>query len=247
MPETSKNNSLSPHSLVAVPTGGNTSNHTIELFLGMFAHELRAQIAGTVQACLFIRDGEKRDDFLQAIETTTLETLHVLDNMLDTVKIHNGKLNITVIYAPFCFKTWIVTLISTFKASATQQKKSISLTFDPSLENATITSDEVKLGQIVQNLLSNALKFSHRETTIQVKCYKMTTGITIQVINDGIGIPPEKAERLFMPYEQLDKGFAGAGLGLYLSNLYAQALRGSLTVISHQGNTVFTLFVPVYR
>jgi signal transduction histidine kinase len=247
MPDTFKNNSLPPHSLIPLPARGNIATRTIELFLGMFAHELRTQIAGAVQACWYMRKGQDWETYLHALEVTTQETLHILDNMLTTVKIHEGKLNIAVIDAPFHFKTWVAALINTFSATILLQNKSIWLTIDPTLEDITITSDEVKIGQILQNLLSNAIKFSHRGTTITVNCYKLSTGFSIQVINKGIGIPPEKAERLFMPYERLDEGLAGTGLGLYLSNLYAQALRGSLTVNSHQGNTVFTLFIPVYR
>ncbi|WPV65419.1 HAMP domain-containing sensor histidine kinase [Chitinophaga sp. LS1] len=247
MPKIVENNTLAPDYPLALPNPETTSLQTIELFLGMFAHELRSQVAGTVQVCRYIREGKNKDIYLRALDRATLDTLLVLDNMLTTVKIRAGKLDITTVNESFQFKAWIHPLIRSFDDAAAIQRKDINLTLYPSLEEAFITTDKVKLGQIIQNLLTNALKFSYPNTCIAVKCHILLAGLTIQVINQGMGIPPGKAATLFDPYEQLDKGLAGSGLGLYLSRLYSQALGGSLTVKSNHGNTVFTLTIPVYR
>ncbi|OMP74708.1 HAMP domain-containing sensor histidine kinase [[Flexibacter] sp. ATCC 35208] len=242
--------SLESNTITTLPPAAlapQSTPQSIELFLGMFAHELRTQVAGTIQVCRYIREGSMSEAFFQALETTTLDTLHILDNMLATVKFHNGKLDITPAYCQIDFRSWITPVIRQQERTAALQQKDICLILHPSLENIQVTTDPVKLGQILQNLLSNALKYSHPGTVITVKCRLESDVICLQVINQGMEIPPEKASRLFIPYERLDNGLAGTGLGLFLSAQYAQALSGALAVQSEQGNTVFTLTLPIYR
>ena len=220
---------------------------SIELFIGMFAHELRTQVACTVQVCRYIREGSKSEAFFQALEPTTLDTLHVLDNMLATIKFCNGKLDITPVNCMIHFRSWITRLIRQQEQAAAFQEKDICLIVHVELEKIQVTTDPIKLRQIVQNLLSNALKYSHPGTVITVKCTLESSIISLQIINQGMEIPPEKACRLFMPYETLDNGLAGTGLGLFLSAQYAQVLGGALAVQSERGNTIFTLTLPVYH
>jgi signal transduction histidine kinase len=249
MPDTFKNSAFvanSPSTLLP-SSRETTSLRTIELFLGMVAHELRTQLAGIVQVSQYIQEGKNKEFYLRALNTASLGTLHVLNNMLTTVKINAGKLDITTETESFHFNTWVKSLIQPLEDTAIIQRRDICLTLHSSLEGAIIITDKVKLGQILQNLLTNALKFSYAGTCIAVKCHIQLAELTIQVINQGISIPPAKIDSLFKPYEQLDNGFAGTGLGLYLSQRYVQALGGTLTVKSDTGNTVFTVSLPVYR
>jgi signal transduction histidine kinase len=218
--------------------------HTMELFFGMFAHELRSQLSGIVGASRYALEEKRNNFYLRAIHTISLNTLHVLDNMLTTVKVNVGKLDIRAEKEPFGLKNWIKTFIQPLEDMASIQRQDICLTIHPSIERAIINTDQIKMGQILQNLLTNALKFSYTGTCIALKCYSRDAGLTIEVMNQGIDIPYNKLDCLFKPYEQLDSGFAGTGLGLYLSWLYAQALGGTLTVQSDKGSTIFTVYIP---
>jgi len=218
---------------------------TMELFFGIFAHEIRTQLSGIVQFLQSILEGQDTDFYLQTINAISHSALDILDNLLTTVKIQAGKLDIKSEKETFCFDSLIKPLIQSFEATAIIHNKSICLTHSPLLDDITIATDKVKLGQILYNLLTNALKFGHPNTNIGINYQVDGNGITIQVTNQGSGIPADKIAILFMPYQQLEGGYAGTGLGLYLSQLYAQALGGKIMVQSEsEALTVFTVNIP---
>jgi signal transduction histidine kinase len=217
----------------------------MQSFIGMISHELRTQFAGIVQICQYIQEGKNIDLYQRALNVASHSTLHILDNMLTTVKINAGKLNIQATNETLRFSTWIKPLMYPIEAAGLIQRKDICLTIHPSLERADITTDKIKLAQILHNLLVNALKFSYAGTCIAVKCYIRETGLIVEIVNQGIGIPPNKMDSLFKPYERVYDGFAGTGLGLYLSQLYAETLGGVITVQSEEkAATAFTVYIP---
>lgn len=223
---------------------GVDSLKTIETFLGMFAHELRTQISGIPTACYFVQNGIQSDFYLHAIDAVTQDTLHVLDNMLQTVKVRQGKFDIKLINETFPFRNWIEGRIQSFECAQLNREKCINLIMSPSLLNANITTDKIKLGQVLHNLLTNAMKFRFRNTSILVKCETICEWLVIRVENQGKTIPQDKISYLFKPYHQLDKSHAGTGLGLHLSRLYIEALGGTLVLNSDACITILTVTIP---
>ncbi|WP_142683027.1 sensor histidine kinase [Chitinophaga polysaccharea] len=219
--------------------------HTMEIFFGVFAHEIRGQIAGVVQCSQSIQEGKDTHFYLQTINAIGHNALAILDNMLTTVQYHAGKLDIRAVKETFHFAHWIKTVVRHFETAAALQEKRICLTILPSLDNTDLTTDKVKLGQIVHNLLANALKYSYPATCIAVQCYLEDTSLVLQVANEGMGIAADRTDDLFKPYGQLGKGHSGTGLGLYLSQLYVQELGGTITVQSEEkATTIFTVQIP---
>jgi signal transduction histidine kinase len=99
------------------------------------------------------------------------------------------------------------------------------------------------------NLLSNAVKFTEPGGRIAVSCSTTPEGVAISVTDSGPGIPPDKLERIFEPFVQLDVGrtrtHEGTGLGLAISRDLARWMRGDLTVESRLGEgSTFTLTLP---
>jgi signal transduction histidine kinase len=217
---------------------------TMETFLGMFAHELKTQISGIPTACYFAQQGINSGFYLHAIDTVAQNTLHVLDDMLQTVRIRQGKLEIRPVNETFPLRSWIEARIQSFETSLLNREKSINLIISPALFNANITTDKVKLGQVLHNLLTNAMKFRFRNTLILVKCESICECLIIRVENHGKTIPQEKISYLFKPYHQLDKSHAGTGLGLHLSRLYIEALGGTLVLNSDADITTLTVTIP---
>lgn len=224
--------------------------HNMEVFFGIFSHELNTQLAGIRQCYECILEGKTNgkintDYYLQAIDTISSNAISVLDNLLTTVKFHAGKLDIRVEKETFCFGSWVKTIIVPFEASTTPQGKDICLTLHPSLQEAEIVTDKIKLGQILHSLLANAVKFSYPGTCIVVKCYTADTMLSLQVINQGDGIPADKIEILFKPYQQVENGYGGTGLGLYVCQLYTESLGGKIEVQSEEkATTTFTVYIP---
>jgi signal transduction histidine kinase len=117
---------------------------------------------------------------------------------------------------------------------------------DPSL---FVLADAEKLRQVMLNLLSNAVKFTEPGGRIAVSCSTTPEGVAISVTDSGPGIPPDKLERIFEPFVQLDVGrtrtHEGTGLGLAISRDLARWMRGDLTVESRLGEgSTFTLTLP---
>jgi two-component system, cell cycle sensor histidine kinase PleC len=114
-----------------------------------------------------------------------------------------------------------------------------------------VYSDRQKVKQIVVNLLSNALKFTHQggiEITVHFEPEARTTSIA--VTDTGIGIAPEYHERIFEDFRQVDdspsRQYGGTGLGLAISRRLALALGGRITLHSNVGRgSTFTLTIPV--
>jgi len=127
------------------------------------------------------------------------------------------------------------------------------LTVTPHLSSEVplVFSDRQKVKQIVVNLLSNALKFTHQGTIeLTVQFEPVTRAASIVVTDTGIGIAPEHHERIFEDFRQVDdspsRQYGGTGLGLAICRRLATALGGRITLHSTVGQgSSFTLTIPV--
>jgi signal transduction histidine kinase len=114
-----------------------------------------------------------------------------------------------------------------------------------------VHSDRQKVKQIVVNLLSNALKFTHQGSIeVGVRLHADERTASVSVTDTGIGIAPEHQERIFEDFRQVDEApsrqYGGTGLGLAICRRLAHALRGRISVESHMGKgSTFTLTIPV--
>jgi signal transduction histidine kinase len=127
--------------------------------------------------------------------------------------------------------------------------KAISLTIDPGDPNCIVFGDRAKVDQILLNLLSNAVKFTGSNGTVRVGCKKSERTGSIEVIDTGAGIPPDKLQAIFEPFVQLGRSLSsaheGTGLGLAISRELARAMDGELTVSSKVGSgSTFALSLP---
>jgi signal transduction histidine kinase len=113
-----------------------------------------------------------------------------------------------------------------------------------------LRGDARRLRQVLDKLLSNALKFTPGGGRVVVSAALETEGLAIRVTDTGIGIPPEERERMFEPFTQLDNSlsrqFPGSGLGLHLARTLTIALGGSLTLEQppHPGTVAVLRFPP---
>ena len=112
-----------------------------------------------------------------------------------------------------------------------------------------VMADQMRTGQIVTNLLTNACKYSEPGSPVTVRLSGEADEVTVVVEDRGPGIPPDKLEAIFERFERLDDPqrmrAGGIGLGLYISRHLAEAMGGRLTVASTRGvGTAFTLGLP---
>ena len=237
---------------------GHTTNHpepiqtsdiqSMKTFIGMLAHEIRAQLAAISVTNSILLSNQKmeeneRAEYLTYISSTSYYLLHVLDNMMDTAKFSKGKLELTPIYSRFHFSIWLASLIKQFDLMIEVASVKILVNISNNVPEYIVT-DPVKLGQILHNLISNAIKSTLPSTSITLNVSLLNDKeLSFQVTDQGGGIPEDKLPLLFQPFRQLEKGRAGTGLGLYITKLCVTALGGEIAVYSQNGGTVFKFFI----
>ena len=166
---------------------------------------------------------------------------NLIDDVLDLAKLEAGKIEVT--RDPVRLSALMDDLRATLEPVAATSGVELRLECDPSL---VVVSDARRIGQIVLNLVSNAIKFG-RDAPVTIRCARRGESTVIEVIDRGRGIAAADHERIFEEYVQLPGvGLqAGTGLGLAISRRLAHALGGSLTVESEIGQgTTFRLQLP---
>ena len=110
--------------------------------------------------------------------------------------------------------------------------------------------DPVLFEQVLFNLLDNASKYAPPDTTIRIRSWREAQSVVLQVLDEGVGIPPDDVERIFDKFYRAQKGDqvrAGTGLGLAISRGFVEALKGTITAANRADRTgaVFTIRLPV--
>lgn len=214
--------------------------HTLQLFMGMFAHEVKGQLAGlTALARYTLQTGKDTMENLPIIAAGIDRSIQVLDNLLRVIKAHAGALTLTPRKESFLLPELLAEILPPLEAEGRFTGKTFRLQIHPALHRHPVVTDKLLLTQILYNLLLNALKWSLRDRQIVIGCQPDGDMLCITVENTGQTIPAGKLQRLFEPFYQAETGFAGTGLGLYISRLYAEQLGGSIAVESKDGVTRF--------
>lgn len=239
---------------------GNTTNlhsepvlpndtHTMVTFMGVLAHEIRSQMAAIYTTSDVMKDnknmGEDGLECLSIISSASYNALHVLDNMMATAKLSKGKLEFKPLYSRLHFRDWLKLLIQRFNLMISMACVEIHVNIGNKVPEY-ITTDSVKLEQILYNLVSNAIKSTLPHTSIELNVgLQGDRQLSFQIIDHGKGIREDKLPLLFQPFQQLEKGRAGTGLGLYICKLYVAVLGGEITVYSRNDGTTFIFFITL--
>jgi signal transduction histidine kinase len=221
------------------------ANHAKSVFLANMSHELRTPLNAILGYADILKrkaaDARPLLDGLTIIEQSGEHLLTLINDVLDLAKIEAGKLDI--IPAPLHLPTFLRQIIGIIRARAAA--KNLSLTYEPTSPLPdTVVADERRLRQVLLNLLGNAVKFTDRgHVTLRVTASggdqrQGCVALTFEVEDTGIGIPPDRLERLFQPFEQVseaERRVDGAGLGLAISQQIVQRMGSRLHVESEPG------------
>jgi PAS domain S-box-containing protein len=229
------------------------ANKAKDSFLASMSHELRTPLNGIIGFAEFLADGKpgvvngKQKEYLEDILNSGRHLLHLINDILDIVKIQAGKLELN----PEMFRLADVVHEVRTGAGPMAQNKHIQVRVEiaPGLE--VVTLDEQRFRQILYNLLSNALKFTCDGGDVEICAgYDRPDYFSLSVRDTGIGIKPEDLERLFREFEQLESGAArrydGTGLGLALTRKIVEIQGGAINVQSEVGKgSTFTVILPL--
>lgn len=215
-------------------------------FLGMAAHDLRNPLHGILLQCgylLEVIENEKHKDIIASIKEASEFMVGLIEDLLDYAKIESGEVNLD--YNQVDITILVRDIIRINKPLAEQHKIALELQAE---EIGHIYTDPSKISQILNNLISNAIKFSNSDTTIQVRLINSDTAFTLEVQDQGKGMSPEQQEQLFKPFHKGERGLRGektTGLGLTIVKRIIDALGGALRIASEVGKgSTFSVTLP---
>jgi signal transduction histidine kinase len=222
-------------------------------FLATMSHELRTPLTSVIGYSDMLLSGmtgevsEKQKGFLRSILTSAEALLNLINDILDLTRIEAGKLELNL--EPVELRSVLISVISVAKPRARDKKIQIS-TFLPT-DLPTLQADPAKLGQILLNLLTNAIKYTHEMGKVGIEARALSTGVVeIRVTDTGIGIQREDIPRVFERFTQIDssstRNQGGTGLGLTITRDLIELHGGTIKVQSQLGKgTSFTFTIPM--
>lgn len=220
-------------------------------FLANMSHEIRTPMNGILGTLNLLADSEltndQRDD-VDLILRSTKSLLTVLNDILDFSKIQEGRM--TVESRPFDIAKTCRDIVNTFCVAANDKGIFLKLVFDDQAPRQ-VTGDEVRIRQIINNLIGNAVKFTAEGgVTLKVSLDQPTGNYLFEIIDSGIGLSKEIVDQLFIPFSQADRSttreFGGTGLGLSISKNLAELMDGVITVDSRLGTgATFRFSLPL--
>ncbi|MCP4137289.1 MAG: DUF3365 domain-containing protein [bacterium] len=218
-------------------------------FLANMSHELRTPLNGIIgfsqlmEINSTVRQDRKLTEFTGYIIESGNHLLNMVNDILDLSKIEAGK--IAIEKKPFNFEEMIDKFPLTIKTIVDKKKLRVSINTAPGV--GWLNGDEVRIKQVIFNILSNAIKFSHEAGKIGIDTIADEGAVLITIWDEGIGIPEEDFKRIFDPFEQVEssKPEMGTGLGLAISVKIIELHGGRITVKSSPGEgSSFTIILP---
>jgi signal transduction histidine kinase len=213
------------------------------------AHELTNPLAAILATARMLLkphgslDEAIQREFLQGIETTARRAARIIHHLLDRARLEAGR-PLELRLRPVDLPKLVEELVA--EQQAVTEKHTFQVDSPPSLE--AVVADEDKLAHILSNLLSNAVKYSPEGGSIGVRVVERAEDFTVSVSDEGLGLTPEQAARVFEPYERaVDPRLSipGTGLGLPLVRAMVQAHGGKIRVESQPGvGSVFSFTLP---
>ena len=224
-------------------------------FLSTMSHEIRTplnSILGFTNVLLKTDLGDKQKEFLQAIKTSGDSLIFLINDILDLAKVNAGKM--TFEKKPFQIRKSITTIQNSFDLKIKEKNLEIVNEYDNSIP-ALLVGDSIRLNQIFLNLMSNAVKFTHKgKITISVKLLnedEETATIEFAVTDTGIGIAENKIDSIFNVFEQAEPGtsnsYGGSGLGLAIVKQLVESQGGSIGLKSKIGEGSSFSFILTFE
>lgn len=225
-------------------------------FLATMSHEIRTPmngVIGMVEVLTRSRLTEHQAELVRTIRESASALLGIIDDILDFSKIEAGRLEIE--QAPLSVADLVEGIGNSLLPVAARKGVDLSLFITPDLPEQVL-ADDVRLRQVLYNLIGNAIKFSagrpdqRGQVSIRIDVAQATPlRVAVTITDNGIGMAPETLDHLFTPFTQAEvsttRRFGGTGLGLAICKRLVELMDGEITVASKPGHgSTFTLTLP---
>lgn len=228
-------------------------------FLSRMSHEIRTPLNAIIGLANLMRLSGDGDPVTQKniskIDSSAKFLLSIVNDILDMSKIESGKIQLES--RPFSVENLLEQLRNIFQVMA--EERNINLQFKGYFTHKNFVGDELRLKQILINLLSNAHKFTETKgeitvTVLESAVSENSSALRFSVCDTGIGIPEADLERIFGSFEQVFRksrsNQQGTGLGLAISRNLVELMGGILSVrseVAKGSEFFFTIELPVYQ
>ena len=228
------------------------ASDTLKKFLAMFSHELRSPLNSIIGFSELLTAQEEdlppetMKEFMKNINVSGKHLQQIINDILDLSKIEAGTMELHIASYPVSyFQESVERLLA-----APIREKEIVLSFDFSPEIDELVVDQTRFKQILINLVSNALKFSHPRGTVTVSSRRVANDLVFAVRDEGVGIRREEIPGLFKPFRQAqstrDRNHEGIGLGLAITKKLVELHGGTVWVESEWGKgTIVSFKIPL--
>lgn len=225
-------------------------------FIALTTHELRTPLSAILATADFLENklydsDEQRDEFIHTIAEQGRHLLELVNDVLDFAKIRAGKMEFFVERVDLA--SLLKKIIANFQHMAEQS--GITMNFVEPMHSAEAWADLIRLKEIVNNVISNAIKYNRTGGSVTVSiCQLEHEGkqfVRIAVRDTGVGIPADKIDGVFNEFEtvgHVSRHHKGTGLGMPISRRLVESMGGRLTLVSEVGvGSEFFIDVPVEK
>jgi signal transduction histidine kinase/ActR/RegA family two-component response regulator len=232
-----------------------TASRAKSEFLANMSHEIRTPMNAIIGMSNLLTHqtlAPEQREFAETIRTSADALLEIIDDILDISKIEAGRLEI--VPRTTDIRACVADVAERFAPRCAEKRLSLSVQVAADFP-ASVTTDGARVRQILSNLIGNACKFTERGTITVSAGRAPDLGpdhLRFAIEDTGIGIPPDRIDRLFKPFSQVESSakrrFGGTGLGLAISRRIVELLGGTIAVQSTPGSGSrfqFTIHAPV--
>jgi signal transduction histidine kinase len=221
-------------------------------YLGIVAHDLKNPLSGVHGFAEIICDeysnltAEEITRFAQNIRISSVSMLDIINKLLSIDMMEQGKMD--VVLQDFSLTNLIEEIVES--NSHHMKRKGVKVVWETDTEVMYVHSDRNLFSQILDNLVSNAIKYSHSNSTVSIRCLKEDGNVTIEVEDHGVGIPADEMNLLFKKFSKLSSrptaGESSTGLGLSIVFMLVKLLGGSINCKSEPGKgSIFSVVFPL--